>query len=214
MVIYREQAPKRGITVPRTTTARSDAIAAAADLFRRQGYAATGLEEILDVSGAPKGSFYHHFPGGKEELALDALAYSGGRVRDLVVHLADTAPSAGALVTAIAAKQAADLRDSDYALGCPVATVALELAGTSEQVAATSAAAFDSWAEPLADRLRAAGRDDAEATRLARWALAGLEGALVLARASRDAGIVTELAAITAQVLDDDRTERSRGPRR
>ncbi len=191
--------------MPRTSTARGDAIAAAADLFRRQGYAATGLEEILDVSGAPKGSFYHHFPGGKEELALDALAYSGGRVRGLVDHLAETAPTAGALVVAIAAKQAADLRDSDYALGCPVATVALELAGASEQVAAASAAAFGSWTEPLADRLRATGCDDAEAARLARWALAGLEGALLLARASRDAAIVTELAAITARALDADR---------
>nr|WP_274636414.1 TetR/AcrR family transcriptional regulator [Microbacterium bovistercoris] len=188
--------------MPRTTTARGDAIAAAADLFRRQGYAATGLEEVLDVSGAPKGSFYHHFPGGKEQLALDALAYSGDQVRALIDRAAHAAPTPGALVTAIAAKQAADLRDSDYALGCPVATVALELSGTSEQVAATSAAAFDSWAEPLADRLRATGRDDAEAVRLAHWALAGLEGALLLARAGRDAAIVTELAAITAHVLD------------
>lgn len=192
--------------MPRTSTARGDAIAAAADLFRRQGYAATGIEEILAVSGAPKGSFYHHFPGGKEELALDALAYSGDRVRALVDHVAETAPTAGALVTAIAAKQAADLRDSDYTLGCPVATVALELAGTSERIATTSAAAFDAWAEPLADRLHAAGYDDAEAIRLARWALAGLEGALLLARTARDAAIVTELATITARMLDSHRT--------
>lgn len=191
--------------MPRTTTARGDAIAAAADLFRRQGYAATGLEEVLDVSGAPKGSFYHHFPGGKEQLALDALAYSGDQVRALIDRAAHAAPAAGALVAAIAAKQAADLRDSDYALGCPVATVALELAGASEEVAAASAAAFDSWAEPLADLLRDAGRGDAEAIRLARWALAGLEGALILARAARDTTIVTDLAAITAHVLDADR---------
>lgn len=192
--------------MPRTTTARGDAITAAADLFRRQGYAATGLEEVLEVSGAPKGSFYHHFPGGKEQLALDALAYSGGRVRALVDHLAETAPTAGALVAAIAATQAANLRDSDYTLGCPVATVALELAGTSEEVATASSAAFDSWTEPLADRLRETGHGDAEAARLARWALAGLEGALLLARAARDATIVTDLAAITAHVLDTDQT--------
>ncbi len=198
--------------MPRTSTARDDAIAAAADLFRRQGYAATGLEEILEVSGAPKGSFYHHFPGGKEELALDALAYSGGRVRALVDHLAETAPTASALVTAIAAKQATDLRDSDYALGCPVATVALELAGTSDPIATTSAAAFDSWVEPLTDRLRGAGCDDADAIRFARWALAGLEGALLLARAARDPAIVTELAAITAHVLDDGVPEGSMHP--
>lgn len=188
--------------MPRTTTARDDAIASAADLFRRQGYAATGLEEVLAASGAPKGSFYHHFPGGKEELAVAALAFSGAGVRGLLDRAASQAPTPGALVTAIAAKQAKDLLDSGYQLGCPVATVALELAGSSEVFAAASSAAFGSWMVPLAARLEAAGRQPAQARRLARWALAGLEGALLLARADRDATVVTDAAAITARVLD------------
>ncbi|WP_250287216.1 MULTISPECIES: TetR/AcrR family transcriptional regulator [unclassified Frankia] len=190
--------------MPRTSTARGAAIAAAADLFRRQGYAATGLETILAASGAPKGSFYHHFPGGKEELAVESIAFSGDRVRELIDHLAAAARTPGELVAAIAAKQAADLRESGYERGCPVATVALELAGITDAVAETSSAAFERWAEPLADKLRWAGRPAAEARRLARWAVATLEGALLLARTARDASIVTDAAAITATVLDGE----------
>jgi len=188
--------------MPRTSTARGAAIAAAAGLFRRHGYAATGLEEILAASGAPKGSFYHHFPGGKEELAVQSLEFSGGRVRELIDRAAAVAPTAGALVSAIADKQAADLRESGYELGCPVATVALELAGESDAIARASWSAFEDWIEPLAERLRGDGRGKADAHRLARWAVAGLEGALVLARAARDASVVTDAAAITARFLD------------
>ena len=107
--------------MPRTSTARGAAIATAADLFRRRGYAATGLEEIIAVSGAPKGSFYHHFPGGKEQLAVQSIAFSGDRARERIEAAAARALP-GALVTAIAAGQANDLRKSGYELGCPVAT--------------------------------------------------------------------------------------------
>lgn len=188
--------------MPRTSTARGAAIATAADLFRRQGYAATGLEEIIAVSGAPKGSFYHHFPGGKEQLAVQSIAFSGDRARERIEDAAARAPSPGALVTAIAAGQAKELRNSGYVLGCPVATLALELAGTSDGIASTADAAFASWAQPLTDRLIAAGRPGLEAARLARWAIANLEGALILARVARDAEIVTDAAAITAAVLE------------
>jgi TetR/AcrR family transcriptional repressor of lmrAB and yxaGH operons len=199
--------------MPRTSTARGDAIAAAADLFQRHGYAATGLETILAASGAPKGSFYHHFPGGKEDLAVEAIRLSGARITRQLEHVASLAPTAGALVTAVAAAQAAELRESGYERGCPVATVALELAGSSDAVADASRSAFECWAEPLAATLRADGRAGAEAARLARWAIASLEGALLLARASRDASIVTDAAEITARVLDDAAPVRTGEPR-
>lgn len=189
--------------MPRTSTARAATITTASDLFRRQGYAATGLEQVLAVSGAPKGSFYHYFPDGKEQLAAQSLAAGGERVRQRLEQAAAVSASPGALVTAIAAAEAKDLRDSDYQLGCPVATVALELAATSSTIAKTADAVFTQWAVPIADRLVSAGRPAEQARRLARWTVANLEGALILARAARDASIVTDAAAITAAVLDD-----------
>jgi TetR/AcrR family transcriptional repressor of lmrAB and yxaGH operons len=194
---------RQGARMSRTSTARGDAIAAAADLFRRHGYAATGLETILAASGAPKGSFYHHFPGGKEDLAVEAVRLGGRQVTERLEHAAAARATPGALVTAAAAAQAADLRESGYERGCPVATVTLELAGSSDAVADASRSVFERWAQPLAGKLRAAGRTDAQAARLARWAIANLEGALLLARASRDASIVTDAAQITARVLDE-----------
>jgi hypothetical protein len=70
-------------------------------------------------------------------------------------------------------------------------------------VAGASRSAFERWAEPLAGKLRAAGRTDTQAAHLARWAIANLEGALLLARASRDASIIIEAAEITARVLNE-----------
>ncbi len=189
--------------MPRTSTARSAAIATAAELFRRQGYAATGLETILAESGAPKGSFYHHFPGGKEELAVESLALSGDQIRALIDHLVATSRTPGELVRSISERQARDLRESNFERGCPVATVALELAGTSDSIATASSAAFAKWLEPLIEMIQSHGRSASEAHQLARWALAGLEGALLLARAARDATLITDAAAITATVLDE-----------
>ncbi|MFT4122838.1 MAG: hypothetical protein QM635_03285 [Microbacteriaceae bacterium] len=78
----------------------------------------------------------------------------------------------------------------------------LELAGRSEPVARAADEAFRAWATPLAERLREAGHADEDAVRLARWAVANLEGALLLARAARDATIITDAAALTAAALD------------
>ena len=61
---------------------RDNLIYTAARLFRQQGYAATGINDILREAGAPKGSFYHYFPGGKEELGAAAIRHAMGLSRD------------------------------------------------------------------------------------------------------------------------------------
>jgi TetR/AcrR family transcriptional repressor of lmrAB and yxaGH operons len=181
---------------------RQAAITAASDLMRRQGYAATGLEEVLASSGAPKGSFYFHFPEGKEQLAAEALALGGRDVRQFVDQVVAGAETPGAAIRTIAAAEARQLARSDYALGCPIATVTLEMASRSAPIRQAADEAFDSWIEPLAGLLASRGHEPARATELARWAVAGLEGALVLARAAQDASIITTSAEITAAVLD------------
>ncbi len=181
---------------------RQAAITAASDLMRRQGYAATGLEEVLATSGAPKGSFYFHFPDGKEQLAAEALAQGGREVGDFVERVVAEAATPGEAIGLIAAAEARQLARSDYELGCPIATVTLEMASRSAPIRGAAHDAFESWIQPLAGLLEAHGRDAADASRLARWAVASLEGALILARAAQDATIVTTSAEITAAVLD------------
>jgi TetR/AcrR family transcriptional repressor of lmrAB and yxaGH operons len=163
-------------------------VAATAELLRRQGYAASGVNEIVARSGAPRGSLYFHFPGGKEELAVAAIEASGEQLERAIGHVlsasGDLAAALGALVDALAA----GLESSDYADGCPVATVTLEAASTSEPIRAAADRAFTSWIAALAERLRAAGLDDAAAERRALLVLSSIEGALLLARARGDLG--------------------------
>jgi len=159
---------------------RAQAVETAADLFRRQGYAATGVAQIIEASGTPKGSFYFNFPGGKEELATEALRLGGGRLRDGIEQLAAAFEEPGAFVGALAEALAAGLESSEFQLGCPIATVALETATSSEALRAEAEAQFASWEAAMAPRL-----GDRAGT-----VLAALEGALILARTRRSAAPV------------------------
>jgi TetR/AcrR family transcriptional regulator, lmrAB and yxaGH operons repressor len=167
-------------------SSREAFIAATGRLLRRQGYDATGVNEIVAESGAPKGSLYFHFKGGKEELALAAMRSEGGKLRAAIASVMGSSDDPGAALGHLVDALAHGLESSGYQDGCPIATVTLEAASRSEAVHEAAAAAFDSWIEPLEERLLAAGLDASTARRRAVLALAAIEGALILARARRD----------------------------
>jgi len=158
----------------------------AVDLLQRQGYHGTGLNELLEHSEAPRGSLYHYFPGGKEQIGAEAIARAGGQVAAAVVHLLRTKPSVADAVEALAGLLAAGLEASDFERGCPVATTALEVTPRSEPIRAAVQESFERWLAPLRERLEAAGFERAEAARRADLTIAALEGALILARAQRN----------------------------
>jgi TetR/AcrR family transcriptional repressor of lmrAB and yxaGH operons len=159
-------------------------VRSAARLLRRQGYAATGWRQVVADSATPWGSQAHHFPRGKEQLASEAIALAGSRYEQMLrLALADVHPADA--VSAWAASAAAGLEASGWADGCPVATVALETAHTSLVLAEACHGAFSSWRIALADAIAARGVDDRVAAHLATLTLAGIEGALLLARAGR-----------------------------
>jgi TetR/AcrR family transcriptional regulator, lmrAB and yxaGH operons repressor len=150
-------APAGGTARPsRGAGARRAFVEATAELLRRQGYAASGVNEIVTRSGAPRGSLYFHFPGGKEELAVAAIEASGDQLARAIGAVLsstdDLAAALGALVDALAA----GLEASAYADGCPVATVALEAASTSEPIRAAADRAFTSCVGAGRGRRRAA----------------------------------------------------------
>jgi TetR/AcrR family transcriptional repressor of lmrAB and yxaGH operons len=156
---------------------RSRAVQTASDLFRRQGYAATGVAQVIAESGTPKGSFYFNFPGGKEELGAEALRLGGSRLLAGIRALASSIEEPPAFVGALADALAAGLESSEFQLGCPIATVALETSASSEALRAEAEAQFAAWEEAMSVRLG----DDAG------MVLATLEGALILARTRRSA---------------------------
>jgi TetR/AcrR family transcriptional repressor of lmrAB and yxaGH operons len=164
----------------------------AVDLLQRQGYHGTGLNELLERSEAPRGSLYHYFPGGKEQIGAEAIARAGGQVAGTVVHLLRAKPSVADAVEALAGLLAAGLEASDFERGCPVATTALEVTTRSEPIRVAVQASFESWLAPLRERLEATGWQREEAARRADLIIAALEGALVLARARQDADVLRD----------------------
>ncbi|HVV08273.1 TetR/AcrR family transcriptional regulator [Amycolatopsis sp.] len=171
--------------MPRSTDARAKAVRTAGLLFQEQGYAATGLTEIIERSGSPKGSFYFHFPGGKEQLAVEALTAAGESVAEALRGLAARAPGPARLVRDYVKLQERMLENSGYRQGCPVATVTLEMASESEPIRAAAAGVFALWSGILADYLVRHGHRPGDAARSAEHIVATLEGALLLARAQQ-----------------------------
>ena len=180
---------------------RERLIGAAARLFQERGYAATGLNEVLAAAGAPKGSLYHHFPDGKEELAAAAAALAGERLLQTLEQDADESPDSAQMILRFAERLAGWLEQSGFRLGCPIATLTLEQAAVSERLAATLTQVFCDWQGALAVRLRADGLTGPRSAALAELTLCTIEGALILARASRDSAPVRQSAATLAGLV-------------
>jgi AcrR family transcriptional regulator len=168
------------------TNTRERLITASAELFRRQGYVGTGVKQIVETAGAPFGSMYHFFPKGKEELGAATIRWSGaiyGQLIDLFYEPAGDPVGATRLFFDAAADT---VRDTDYVDACPIATVALEVASTSEPLREATAEVFESWLSKLTDRFADLGLTKSQARGLAVSMFCLLEGAFILARATRD----------------------------
>ncbi|HEY3833238.1 MAG TPA: TetR/AcrR family transcriptional regulator [Acidimicrobiia bacterium] len=167
------------------TGTRERILAASTDLFRRQGYTGTGIKQILAEAGAPFGSLYHHFPGGKNELAAATIARAGDEYAQLVAGKLLAGPDIVTNVRDAFVSAGQTLIDTSYADACPIETVALEVASTNETLRLATAEVFESWTVGLTALLEVAGVAAAEARPLASVILSALEGAFVFARASR-----------------------------
>ena len=156
---------------------RDRILTATAELFRRQGYTATGLKAVVSEAHAPFGSLYHHFPGGKQQLATEVIHASGAYFQALVCAVYDEQSDTAASIEAVFAGAAEVLVDTDFRDACPITTVALEVASTDEVLRRATAEVFEAWTGALVERV--GDRDTALAV------LAALEGAFVLCRATR-----------------------------
>ncbi|OBH31907.1 TetR family transcriptional regulator [Mycobacterium sp. E342] len=173
--------------MPRPDRSRAALIDKAATLFRRQGYAATGLNQILEEAGVKPGSLYHHFPQGKQQLAAAVVESEGAGIEQLLRRFLATGRPAADIVERwidlLAAGLAGDHRD-----GCPIEPIATESVNASPLVREASARAFGAWCAAVEERLRSDGWVAAEAKQVALAVIALIEGALILSRISGDAG--------------------------
>ncbi|WP_370944880.1 TetR/AcrR family transcriptional regulator [Amycolatopsis sp. cg5] len=168
----------------RRTDTRQRMLETAAELFHTQGYHATGLNQLVAAGGAPKGSLYFHFPGGKEQLAAEALRLSGGTFREMITRVVETAPDAATAVCAVIDGLIEVQLASGFQRGCPLATVAMD--ASSEPVREACADGYASWLEGLSQYFVSQRFSAEKADELATIVLASVEGGLLLARTRHD----------------------------
>jgi TetR/AcrR family transcriptional repressor of lmrAB and yxaGH operons len=169
-------------------------------LIREQGVAATGVLQVLDEAHAPRGSLYHHFPGGKSQLVTEALQLNADQVTQALHDVVDRTPEATSAMVEYANLLAWELEGTGFQSGCPIATAVLEQAATDDAVAEVGDQAFDTWRQVIADELRRSGVEDADDLALL-W-IAAFEGALILARAKRDVAPLRRVAQILESHVD------------
>jgi AcrR family transcriptional regulator len=174
-----------------------------AELFRLQGYNATGVKQIVEAAQAPFGSLYHFFPGGKEQLGAEAIRVSGALYEQLIPAVLEPAPDPVTGVRNFFAGAAEHLRATDYADACPIATVALEVSSSSETMREACADVFQSWFAAGTDYFEATGASTEKARELTITMLCALEGAFVLARGLRSTEPLDLAGELAARAVAD-----------
>ena len=161
---------------------RDRMIAGAAGLLAQRGLQATSFSTVLAEASAPRGSIYHHFPGGKDEMVIAAI----GATEQHVVGLLDFPPGTTVrqVVESFLGAWRLLLTVADFHAGC--ALVAVTVAAETDEVRERAAQAFGTWRTALADALHQAGLDAAAAKTTAALLLSACEGAVVMSRAQRD----------------------------
>jgi TetR/AcrR family transcriptional regulator, lmrAB and yxaGH operons repressor len=179
---------------------REHMIETTASLVHRRGFYGTSLNEILTESGAPRGSLYYHFPGGKEELVLEATRQAVAMVTQLLKEALTGSPEIAEGVRAFVEAAAHMLRDSGYVFGCPVAPIVLD-SPESSALAEVCQEALEEWQRVFVEGLGSAGIERGRAESLATMIVCGLEGGLILSRARRDTAPLDAVAEELASMV-------------
>lgn len=186
---------------PSTSETRQRIVSAGTELFRRTGYTGTGMKQIAETAGAPFGSIYHFFPGGKAQLGEEVIRTSGAVYLGLITALMTPYEDRVAATADAFTAAAGTLAELDFADPCPVATVALEVAGTNETLRRATSEVFDSWTDHLAAYYAAGGIPHPAARETAGSVIALLEGAFMLGRAARSTAPVLAAAKAAAAIV-------------
>lgn len=181
---------------------RKRIIDTASELLEAQGYYATGLNQIIEESGAPKGSLYYYFPAGKEGLTAEVIELTGQGVHERIQQTLASVDDPSEAVRTFVLNVAKHVRASKYRAGGPITTVALETAHTSQRLNAVCKETYNRWESAFRDRLVSSGFPKARAERLATLIIACLEGAIVLSRTKRSARPLERVAEELALLIN------------
>ncbi|HYJ57604.1 MAG TPA: TetR/AcrR family transcriptional regulator [Mycobacterium sp.] len=169
------------------TSPRERMVVSAALLIRERGAHPTAIADVLEHSGAPRGSAYHYFPGGRTQLLCEAVDYAGEYMATKLGAAASTIDALDELF----ADYRKQLQRSNFRAGCPVVAVTVEAGDPAKPdqaapVIERAAAAFARWRDVIEQRLVTDGVPAQRAGALAMLVLSSFEGAIVIARAAHD----------------------------
>lgn len=180
---------------------RDALVEAAAELFCRQGFAATGTNAILEKSGAPRGSLYHYFPEGKEQIGAAAVEAAGKTLTNAIKKIGEELPTAADFVVEYATLLSEWMERSGYRNGNPISTIVLETVPQSEKITPVAHRTHEIWIEHVCELLAREGWPENRRRATSRLILSAFEGALVAARASRSSEPLQSVASEMAIFL-------------
>ena len=193
---------------------RTNLVRTAMRLFRRQGFASTGLQQILEESGAPKGSLYHYFPNGKEALGEAAVGMAGTLIHEMLAEHAARHREPADFLRAYCKTMAGWMAESAFRSGCPIATTLLETAPASPAITEAGRRAIDGWIGVIAGVFTRAGVGRREASAQAQLVVAAMEGALLLARVRGSDRPILDVAKLCPEAAGVGAAPQSKRPRR
>ncbi len=158
---------------------------ASRNLFERQGFSGTGLKQIVSSAGAPWGSLYHFFPGGKEELAVSVVQFAGHEDDRAFRENFEQAEDLPTAISNIFRYEMRHLKKSNYAEGCAVASVASDVTTISEPIRIACSDVFSQWEDTIASAFEEQRIGRKEAGEVAGFIISVLEGATLLCRTKR-----------------------------
>jgi AcrR family transcriptional regulator len=175
----------------------------AAQLLRTRGVAATGVRDVVEHANAPRGSFQHYFPGGKDQLVGEALLWSGEFAARWAAEYPGTTrrPTPAGLFAHLVRPWREELARREFERGCPVMATAAERAAGDSAVTEQLRTALDRWARAVVDELVRMAIPRRRARRLATLMISTLEGAIMVARVRRDVSPLDTVVADLAPVL-------------
>jgi AcrR family transcriptional regulator len=168
-------------------TPRERMVYSAAQLVRERGVASTGVRDVVEHADAPRGSFQHYFPGGKDQVVSEALGWAGDYAADWATRYVETArePTPAGLFAHLAGQWRREFSRRGFDRGCPIMAAGAQTAAGDGVVADASRAAFARWHAAVAAALVAMGVGRPRSRRLATVMLSALEGAIMMARLER-----------------------------
>lgn len=179
-------------------TTRETILTATAELMRVKGFGAVAMKDVVAASGAPIGSLYHHFPGGKTQIAREALVAAGAAYGLLIPTLMAPHDDLGEGVEAVFVQAATDMAEAGFANMCPVGSVAAEVADTVEELREATAAVFTDWVDGGTAYFASRGLSTTAAREVTVSIVTALEGAFIVARTLRNTEPLTTMGRVLA----------------